>query len=143
MARGKGNPQVLLVKQIIRAFCRFVKAHKAIGYDLVPKSRRYFAFEDEMMGRSCSALPLDVPKGHCAVYVGNERSRFIIPTDYLNHSLFRALLEKSEEEYGFDHQMGLSIPCDEVAFQSLTALLQKNDPALGNLGVDELMKLHS
>ncbi|GLJ24095.1 hypothetical protein SUGI_0459460 [Cryptomeria japonica] len=143
MARSKGNPQVLLVKHIIRAFCRLVKAHKAIGYNLTPKSRRYYAFEDEMMGRSCSALPLDVPKGHFAVYVGNERSRYIIPTDYLNHSLFRALLEKAEEEYGLDHQMGLTIPCDEVAFQSLTSLLQKNDPAVGNLSVDELMELHS
>ncbi|XP_057819810.2 auxin-responsive protein SAUR50 [Cryptomeria japonica] len=124
MARSKENPQVLLLEQIIRAFCRFFKAHKAVGYNLSPKSRRYFAFEDEMIGRSCSALPLDVPKGHCAVYVGIERSRFVIPTDYLNHFLFGALLEKAEEEYGFDHQMGLTIPCDEVAFKNLTTCLR-------------------
>ncbi|KAH9307595.1 hypothetical protein KI387_035506, partial [Taxus chinensis] len=133
MARSKGNPQVLLLQKIIRAFCRFADAKKAVGYALSPKSRRYFTFEDEIKGRSCSALPVDVPKGHCAVYVGNGRSRFIIPTDYLNHSLFRALLDKAEEEYGFDHQMGLTIPCDEVAFQNLTSMLGKNDPALRNL----------
>ncbi|GLJ24094.1 hypothetical protein SUGI_0459450 [Cryptomeria japonica] len=51
MARSKGNPQVLLVKQIIRAFCRFVKAHKAIGYDLVPKSRRALLEKSEEDGR--------------------------------------------------------------------------------------------
>ncbi|KAH9307600.1 hypothetical protein KI387_035511, partial [Taxus chinensis] len=116
MARSKGNPQVLIAKHIIRGLSRFVNAHKAVRYGLVTKSKRYFSFEDEVMGRSCSALPTDVPKGHCAVYVGGERIRFIIPTIYLNHSLFRALLDKAEEEYGFDHQMGLIIPCDEVSF---------------------------
>ena len=79
--------------------------------------------KDEVVGRSCNALPTDVPKGHCAVYVGSERSRFVIPTVYLNHSLFRALLEKAEEEYGFDHHMGLIIHCEEAVFQSLTSKL--------------------
>ncbi|GLJ21127.1 hypothetical protein SUGI_0386330 [Cryptomeria japonica] len=75
----------------------------------------------------------------CAKYVGNERSRFISPTDFLNPYLLRALLEKAEEEYAFDHQIGLSIPCDEDVFQSLTYLLQKNDSSLENSGVGELI----
>ena len=58
-------------------------------------------------------------------YVGSERSRFIIPTVYLNHSLFQALLEMAEEEYGFHHHMGLTIPCEEADFQYLTSLLGK------------------
>ena len=75
------------------------------------------------VGRSYKTVPTDVPKGHCAVYVGSERSRFIIPTIYLNDTLFQALLEKAEEEYGFEHHMGLTIPCDEADFQYLTSLL--------------------
>ncbi|KAH9307598.1 hypothetical protein KI387_035509, partial [Taxus chinensis] len=134
MARNKGNPQALLLKHIIKSLCRFVNAHKGGGYALSPKSRRYFSFGDEeVMGRSCGALRTDVPKGHCAVYVGSARTRFIIPTDYFNHTLFRALLNKAEEEYGFDHQMGLTIPCEEISFQHLTSMLAKNDPALRNM----------
>ncbi|KAH9307601.1 hypothetical protein KI387_035512, partial [Taxus chinensis] len=125
MARSKGNPQVLIAKHIIRGLCRFVNAHKAVRYDHATKRTRYFSFEDEVMGRSCSGLPTDVPKGHCAVYVGSERTRFIIPTNSLSHFLFRALLDKAEEEYGFDHQMGLIIPCDEVAFEYLTSMMGK------------------
>jgi len=127
MARRLRNPQVLLLKQIIRAFCKFAKGYKATGYALSPKKTRYFVMEDEAMGRSYSGLPLDVPKGHCAVYVGRERTRFIIPATYLNHSLFRELLEKAEEEFGVDHHMGLTLPCDEVAFEYLTTMLGKKD----------------
>ncbi|XP_057819774.2 protein SMALL AUXIN UP-REGULATED RNA 12 [Cryptomeria japonica] len=125
MARIEGNSQVLLVKHIIRLLCRFAKAHKAVVHALSSKSTRYFSFADEFVGRSCGGLPTDVPKGHCAVYVGSGRSRFIIPTEYLNHSVFRALLDKAEEEYGFDHHMGLIIPCEEIAFQHLTSVLEK------------------
>ena len=98
--------------------------------------------KDELMGRSCSTLPTYVPKGHCAVYVGSERSRFVIPTTYLNHSLFRVLLEKAEEEYGFGHQMGLTIPCEEIAFHYLTSLLGKKEVAPANLKLDELLHMH-
>ncbi|GLJ24057.1 hypothetical protein SUGI_0458680 [Cryptomeria japonica] len=143
MARSKANPQVLLPRHIIRALCKFADAHKAVGSALSPKSLRYFSFKDEIMGRSCGALPTDVPKGHSAVYVGSERTRFIIPTEYLNHSLLRALLDKAEEEYGFDHQMGLIIPCEEVAFQHLTSMLRKNDPALKNMKLDEFIDFPS
>ncbi|XP_044470678.1 auxin-responsive protein SAUR50-like [Mangifera indica] len=67
-------------------------------------------------------LPGDVPKGHFAVYVGQNRSRHIIPISILSHPEFKALLNKAEEEYGFKHDMGLTLPCDEVVFLSLTAM---------------------
>ncbi|XP_057819766.2 protein SMALL AUXIN UP-REGULATED RNA 12-like [Cryptomeria japonica] len=125
MARSKGNPQVLIVKHIIRVLCRFVNSIKANGYALSSKSRIHFSSRDEFLNGSCGGLPADIPKRHCSVYVGSEQSRYIIPTKYLNHSLFRELLDKAEEEYGFDHQMGLTIPCEEVAFQYLTSMLRK------------------
>ncbi|KAJ8647951.1 hypothetical protein MRB53_000974 [Persea americana] len=68
-------------------------------------------------------LPEDVPKGHFAVYVGEKRSRFIIPISYLTHPEFQSLLQRAEEEFGFDHDMGLTIPCEEVVFRSLTSML--------------------
>ncbi|XP_072974226.1 auxin-responsive protein SAUR50-like [Typha angustifolia] len=67
---------------------------------------------------------LDVPRGHFAVYVGENRSRFIIPIAYLNHPQFRSLLHCAEEEFDFGYDMGLTIPCEEVAFLSLTSALR-------------------
>ncbi|KAH0646124.1 hypothetical protein KY284_034008 [Solanum tuberosum] len=65
-------------------------------------------------------LPVDVPKGHFAVYVGENRTRYIIPISFLSHPEFQCLLRRSEEEFGFDHDMGITIPCEEVVFRSLT-----------------------
>ncbi|MCL7034798.1 hypothetical protein MKW94_009163 [Papaver nudicaule] len=67
--------------------------------------------------RPASASTADVPKGHCAVYVGDvERKRFVVPVSYLNHPIFQDLLSRAEEEFGFDHPMGgLTIPCKEAA----------------------------
>nr|AAG14455.1 auxin-induced protein TGSAUR21 [Tulipa gesneriana] len=69
------------------------------------------------------SLPLDVPKGHFAVYIGEKRSRFIVPISLLAHPEFQSLLRAAEEEFGFDNDMGLTIPCEEVVFRSLTAVL--------------------
>ncbi|CAL9172240.1 unnamed protein product [Musa hybrid cultivar] len=68
--------------------------------------------------------PVDVPRGHFVVYVGKNRSRYIVPISYLDHPEFQSLLRQSEEEFGFKHHMGLTIPCDEVAFRSLTSSLR-------------------
>ncbi|RZR87357.1 hypothetical protein BHM03_00014748 [Ensete ventricosum] len=68
--------------------------------------------------------PMDVPKGHFVVYVGKNRSRFIVPISYLDHPQFQGLLRQAEEEFGFHHHMGLTIPCDETIFRSLTSALK-------------------
>ncbi|KAL5788786.1 hypothetical protein ACOSP7_005735 [Xanthoceras sorbifolium] len=68
----------------------------------------------------------DVPKGHIAVYVGEiQRKRYVVPISYLNHPLFVDLLNRVEEEFGFNHPMGgLTIPClQEDAFIDLTSQL--------------------
>lgn len=80
----------------------------------------------EILRRSLSRRQssLDVPKGHFAVYVGESQARFVIPISYLKHQLFQNLLSRAEEEYGFDHPMGgLTIPCEEDAFVTLTSRL--------------------
>ncbi|KAH7669084.1 Small auxin-up RNA protein [Dioscorea alata] len=61
----------------------------------------------------------DVPKGHFVVYVGEAEKRYVIPISYLNHPLFRKLLHRAEEEFGFSHGMsGIIVPSSEQAFQS-------------------------
>ncbi|KAG8046366.1 hypothetical protein GUJ93_ZPchr0008g13369 [Zizania palustris] len=63
----------------------------------------------------------DVPRGHFAVYVGESRKRFVIPTAYLKHPSFVLLLKRVEDEFGFDHRCGgLTIPCTtEGTFASI------------------------
>ncbi|KAB5541524.1 hypothetical protein DKX38_014498 [Salix brachista] len=69
---------------------------------------------------------LDVPKGHVAVYVGEmQKKRFVVPISYLSHPSFRVLLNRAEEEFGFNPPMGgLTIPCREDAFIKLASRLQ-------------------
>ncbi|CAN4107431.1 unnamed protein product [Withania somnifera] len=105
MAIRKSNkmPQAALLKQILKRCSSLGKKH---GYD------------DE------DHLPMDVPKGHFAVYVGENRTRYIVPISFLTHPEFQCLLRQAEEEFGFDHDMGITIPCEEVVFKSLTSMLR-------------------
>jgi SAUR family protein len=69
-------------------------------------------------------LPEDVPRGHFPVYVGENRTRYIVPISWLEHPQFQNLLQRAAEEYGFNHDMGLTIPCDEDVFESLISLMR-------------------
>ncbi|KAG2279824.1 hypothetical protein Bca52824_051044 [Brassica carinata] len=79
----------------------------------------------KILSRSVTAT---TPKGFLAVYVGDDqvqKKRYIVPVSYLNQPLFQDLLSKSEEEFGFDHPTGgLTIPCPEDAFITVTSLLK-------------------
>ncbi|CAN6686145.1 unnamed protein product [Malus baccata var. baccata] len=95
--------QTAVLKQILKRCSSSGKKH---GYD-----------ED--------GLPIDVPKGHFPVYVGDNSTRYIVPISFLTHPQFQCLLRQAEEEFGFDHDMGLTIPCEEVVFRSLTSMLMR------------------
>ncbi|KAL8060262.1 hypothetical protein ABFX02_02G013300 [Erythranthe guttata] len=83
----------------------------------------------QILRRSLSSerRSVEVPKGHLAVYVGqNEKKRFVIPLSYLNHPSFQELLSHAEEEFGFHHPTGgLTIPCSEDLFVDLTSRLSR------------------
>ncbi|XP_042972300.1 uncharacterized protein LOC122304230 isoform X1 [Carya illinoinensis] len=83
--------------------------------------------------------PTDVPKGYLAVYVGPELRRFIIPTSYLSHSLFKVLLEKVEEEFGFDHSGGLTIPCEIETFKFLLKCMENHNKAHPDDSSDQIV----
>ncbi|XP_060194671.1 protein SMALL AUXIN UP-REGULATED RNA 51-like [Lycium barbarum] len=102
MAIRKSNKlsQTAVLKQILKRCSSLGKKH---GY------------QDEQ------GLPMDVPRGHFVVYVGENRTRYIVPISILSRPEFRILLQRAEEEFGFDHEMGLTIPCDEDFFESLTS----------------------
>ncbi|MBA0612129.1 hypothetical protein Godav_012771, partial [Gossypium davidsonii] len=68
----------------------------------------------------------DVPKGYLAVYVGSELRRFIIPTSYLTHPVFKILLEKAEEEFRYNHNGGLTLPCEIETFKYLLKCIENH-----------------
>ncbi|XP_054777445.1 auxin-responsive protein SAUR24-like [Prosopis cineraria] len=76
-------------------------------------------------GKEGASMSTKVPKGHFAVYVGEEqKKRFLVPVSCLNAPEFQELLSMAEEEFGFDHLMGgLTIPCSEDIFINLTSRL--------------------
>ncbi|KAL7198251.1 hypothetical protein ACSBR2_020704 [Camellia fascicularis] len=58
-------------------------------------------------------VPEDVKEGHFAVIAvdDDELKRFVIPLSYLAHPSILRLLEEAAEEYGFDHEGVLTLPC--------------------------------
>ncbi|KAG2668544.1 hypothetical protein I3843_15G159900 [Carya illinoinensis] len=63
------------------------------------------------------------PKGHFVVYVGKELKRFVIPLSFLKNTIFQQLLEKAADEYGFNCQRSIVLPCDESTFLRITHFL--------------------
>ncbi|PHU21608.1 Auxin-induced protein 15A [Capsicum chinense] len=108
MAIRKSNKlsQSAVLKQILKRCSRFLKRCSSLG---------------KKNTKDQQGLSLDVPKGHFAVYVGENRTRSIVPISILSRLEFRVLLRQADEEFGFNHDMGLTIPCNEDFFESLTS----------------------
>lgn len=64
-------------------------------------------------------------KGHFVVYT-KEGKRFVVPICYLNHPIFRVLLEMAEEEFGTTTHGPLQVPCEEEFMEYIFAVLRKN-----------------
>eukprot|EP01018_Ginkgo_biloba_P020017 Gb_02928 [translate_table: standard] len=142
----KGNKirHIVRLRQIVRKWRKLACARKAalaLGCKISARWSRCSYISDDECGRSNSgSIPPDVPAGHLAVYVGKQCTRFVIRATYLNHPVFRALLDMAEEEFGYNHQGGLSIPCDELMFEHILRLLGRNDPSARHLNLDELQR---
>jgi SAUR family protein len=113
--------QIVQLKQITKRWHALAQNRKVSA--LAPA----FYDSDEECCRTPVSPPPDVPEGYLAVYVGRERRRFIIPTDYLSRPVFRTLLDRAEEEFGFDHKGGLTIPCETEVFEHLLRALARNE----------------
>lgn len=64
-------------------------------------------------------------KGCFSIYVGPQKERFSIKTEYVNHPLFKKLLEEAESEYGFMSGGPLALPCSVDSFcKVLSAIIR-------------------
>ncbi|KAI6701131.1 hypothetical protein NL676_015455 [Syzygium grande] len=73
-------------------------------------------------------MAMGVPRGYFAVYVGEtQKQRYVVPISHLTRPPFQDLLNRAEEELGFDHPMGgLRIPCKEEVFLNLTSYMNRS-----------------
>ncbi|XP_034688923.1 auxin-responsive protein SAUR50-like [Vitis riparia] len=65
----------------------------------------------------------DVKEGHFVVIAvdDDEPKRFVVPLNFLTHPTFLKLLEQAAEEYGFDQEGALTIPCRPSELESILA----------------------
>lgn len=69
-----------------------------------------------------------LPEGCFSIYVGPQKQRFVIKTEYVNHPLFRDLLEEAESEYGYSSDGPLLLPCEVDRFLGvLTQMMDFED----------------
>ncbi|KAG2399370.1 Auxin-responsive protein [Vigna angularis] len=76
---------------------------------------------------------MKVKKGFLAVQVGLEdedqggssSQRFVIPISYLYHPLFKRLLDKAHEVYGYHTDGPLKLPCSVDDFLHLRWRIEK------------------
>ncbi|KAH8497665.1 hypothetical protein H0E87_020072 [Populus deltoides] len=86
--------------------------------------KRTLSFTD--LSSSAAASSNDaVPKGYLAVCVGKELKRYIIPTEYLGHQAFGILLREAEEEFGFQQEGVLKIPCEVPVFEKILKVVEE------------------
>lgn len=75
------------------------------------------------------------PKGQVAVYVGGkapgESMRYVVPVVYFNHPMFGELLKEAEEEFGFQHPGGITIPCPAARFEQAAAVAAAGKKGFG------------
>ncbi|KAJ0973400.1 hypothetical protein J5N97_021359 [Dioscorea zingiberensis] len=63
-------------------------------------------------------------RGTVPVYIGDDHRRYFVPPEFLSHPLFKMLLEKAYEEYGFEQRGGLLIPCRVSVFQEVMNVVE-------------------
>ncbi|KAM0992871.1 hypothetical protein ACFX2A_008732 [Malus domestica] len=105
----------MLGKKMV-SFKELAKKVKVMGGAEREPSHHEYLLRNSEQGGSPSAK---TPNGFLALYVGEERQRFLVPTSSLSHPLFKMLLEKAYNEYGFQQRYGLVVPCSVSAFEEV------------------------
>lgn len=81
-----------------------------------------------LMPKRARKLRFRVAKQGCfSIYVGPDKQRFVIKTEYVNHPLFKMLLEEAELEFGYNSNGPLVLPCDVEFFLNFLMELDHDD----------------
>lgn len=75
----------------------------------------------------------EVPKGFLALYVGPELRRFVIPLSYLSTPDFKVIMDRAAEEFGYEQEGGIRIPCEEEDFEKILWTCLANNKKKNNI----------
>lgn len=105
------------------SFKKLAKKAKTMGGGVDREQSPHHEF---LLGESEEEVPSSpkTPNGFFAVYVGDEHRRFAVPTSYLSHPLFKMLLEKASNEFGFEQRERLVVPCSVSTFQEVLGAIE-------------------
>ncbi|PWA85797.1 SAUR-like auxin-responsive protein family [Artemisia annua] len=114
------------MKKLIRRLSRVADSSSSPHYSLLRSesrlsSRRTRASKTTTTRRGGGG----VPEGHLPVYVGDEMERFVVSAELLNHPIFINLLNKSAQEYGYEQQGVLRIPCHVILFEQVLEAVRR------------------
>ena len=108
--KASGGKKNLITKTWER--CRSIQASRGRSFATLPRS---------LSTKERKTNSKMAPHGCFFVYVGPEKQRFVIKTKYVNHPLFKGLLEDAENEYGFISDGPILLPCDLNLFYKVLA----------------------
>ncbi|KAK7271314.1 hypothetical protein RJT34_27101 [Clitoria ternatea] len=119
------------MKQLIRRLSRVADSsqYTLLRSDSQRRRRRSESFRTAKIRRSSAV----VPEGHVPIYVGDEMERFVVSAELLNHPVFVKLLNQSAQEYGYEQQGVLRLPCHVFVFERVLEALR--------LGLDDVIDL--
>ncbi|KAK1387898.1 Auxin-responsive protein SAUR41 [Heracleum sosnowskyi] len=103
------------MKKLLNRFSRVADSSHYSQLSSDARPRRTATFLSLKLGRSTNG----VPAGHLPVYVGQEMQRYIVSTTLLGSPIFVQLLNKVAEEYGYQLEGVLHIPCNFRDFETL------------------------
>ena len=103
--------------------CRSLRGGRSKSSSFLTKSKSWngTGTGEEEEGRHKHKRKLVAPEGCFTVYVGPEKQRFVVKTEFANHPLFKMLLEDAELEYGYNSQGPILLPCEVHLFCKLLA----------------------
>lgn len=102
---------------------RSLLVFKTIKKMLTTKRRMKFSLQITNVSDAASDnnIPSDVKEGHFVVrtFDNGEMKRFILKLGYLSHPDFMNLLELAAEEFGFQQEGVLAVPCGPGELQKI------------------------
>ncbi|KAL6979376.1 hypothetical protein U1Q18_021041 [Sarracenia purpurea var. burkii] len=106
-----------------KSIVKIRSAMEKLQKSLLSEKKPALACDDLEHAGDSTGVPKDVKKGHFAVIAVDDEhvKRFVVPLTYLTHPSFLRLLEQAAEEYGFDHDGALAVPCRPVELERLLA----------------------